>query len=46
MTENYLRWGLIYLAAGTVCLAILLARSDPFDRLERLLRAVIGFFKR
>ena len=44
--DQWLRWGLIYLAAVVVVLAIFLPSPEPWKRLKELLRWIATFFKR
>lgn len=44
--DQWLRWGLIYLVAIVVVLAIFAPSPEPWTRLKELLQWVAKFFKR
>jgi hypothetical protein len=44
--NHWLQWGLIYLTAIVVVVAILLPSREPWDRLKELLQWAAEFFRR
>jgi hypothetical protein len=43
--ETWLQWGLVYLGAIVVMLAIFSPRKEPWSRLKQLLQMIVGIFK-
>jgi hypothetical protein len=43
--ETWLQWGLVYLGAIVVMLAIFSRRKEPWSRLKQLLQMIVGIFK-